>query len=93
MTAASAAPVPAGQLGVERVGLVAPLFEDGVVAPSRAPRSAAGWRPAGRSRSRTSTVSPGCTSSRYQAAALVPRRSGSTVAAPWITWSLMPSLG
>ena len=31
--------------------------------------------------------------SLYQKAHLVPLRSGLTVAAPWITWSLMPSFG
>src|SRR5271165_832492 len=47
----------------------------------------------GRSRSRNSTVSPAGTVTWYQNAALVPVRSGFTVAAPLTTWSLMPSLG
>src|SRR5260370_38207728 len=38
-------------------------------------------------------VAPAATVSRYQNAHLVPRRSGLTVAAPLITWSLMPSFG
>ena len=49
--------------------------------------------PAGRSRSRSSTVAPAGTVSRYQNAHLVPRRSGLTVGAPDTTWSLMPSFG
>ncbi len=48
---------------------------------------------AGRRRSRSSAVSPGATVTWYQNAHLVPRRSGLTVAAPLITWSLMPSFG
>src|SRR6266540_6369073 len=59
-----------------------------------APRAAAGsWLPAGRSRRRSSTVSPGATATRYHTAHLVPRRAGLTVAAPDTTWSLIPSLG
>src|SRR5208283_6023683 len=48
---------------------------------------------AGRSRSRSSAVCPGGTVTWYQNAHLVPSPTGLTVAAPWITWSLMPSLG
>jgi hypothetical protein len=44
-------------------------------------------------RTRTSTVSPGSAWSRYHHAALVPVRSGLTVAAPDTTWSSIPSLG
>ena len=49
--------------------------------------------PAGRSRSRSSTVAPAGTVTRYQKAHFVPRRSGLTVGRPDRTWSLMPSLG
>ena len=48
---------------------------------------------AGRSRSRSSAVCPAGTVTWYQNAHLVPVPTGLTVAAPWITWSLMPSLG
>ena len=44
-------------------------------------------------RSRSSAVSPGGTSRRYQGAAFVPTPSGLTVAAPPMTWSLIPSFG
>ena len=47
----------------------------------------------GRSRTRTTWVSPGPTVRRYHPAALVPRPSGFTVVAPVTTWSLMPSFG
>ena len=50
-------------------------------------------RPAGRSRSRSSAEAPGASVTWYQKAHLVPVRSGLTVAAPPITWSLMPSFG
>ena len=73
-----------GELGVELVGLGPPgrhdLFEIG---SQRA--SASGPAPVGRSRSRSSTLAPGSTSTWYHAAHLVPRRSGFTVAAPETT--------
>ena len=51
--------------------------------------SSAGWC----SRSRISLVPPAGTVRWYHQAALVPRLSGLTVAAPETTWSLMPSFG
>ena len=47
----------------------------------------------GRSRNRSSTVSPGPAVTWYQNEHLVPVRSGFTVSAPLTTWSLMPSFG
>ena len=65
--------------------------------PNAGPNAAAGLPLAvfllGSSRSCSSTVWPAGTVTLYQKAHLVPLRSGLTVAAPWITWSLMPSLG
>ena len=77
------------ELGVELVGLAACEW------PSMRSKSAHGEvvPPAGRSRSRSSTVAPGATVTWYQNDALVPRASGLTVSAPETTWSLMPSLG
>ena len=54
---------------------------------------ASGAAPLGRRRRRSSTDSPGCTVTAYQKAHLVPVRSGFTVGAPPMTWSLIPSLG
>ena len=51
------------------------------------------WAGVGRSRSRSSAVPPAGTVTSYQNAALVPVRSGFTVAFPLTTWSLMPSFG
>src|SRR2546430_17385836 len=45
------------------------------------------------SRSRISPVPPAGTVSRYHSAAFVPVSSGFTVAAPWRTWSPIPSFG
>ena len=70
-----------GEFGVELVGLGAPLRHyPGEVRASAVAGS--GPPPAGRRRSRSSAVWPGPTVSRYQAAHLVPRRSGLTVSAP-----------
>ena len=64
-----------GQLGVELVGLGPALVDDAVEAAAergRGPRCRPSAAPAGRSRSRSSAVSPGATVSRYQNAHLVP---------------------
>jgi hypothetical protein len=45
------------------------------------------------SRRRICVVPPGSTVRRYASAALVPTRSGLTVAAPLTMWSLIPSFG
>ena len=86
-------PVGRGQLGVELVGLGGAGRQTRVELPAerrgrlRAPgppgAAAAAARPWRRPPPRA----------WYQKAHLVPTRSGLTVAAPWTTWSLIPSFG
>ena len=84
------------ELGVELVGLGPPLGDDLAEQGAERGRPPVPWVP-GRALAAAAAAarrcSPAPTVTWYQNAALVPVRSGLTVAAPLTTWSLMPSFG